>query len=375
MKIGIDARLWNETGVGRYIRNLVKELQILDKKNEYILFVISKDYELVKSQINNKKFQIKIANIHWHTVSEQQKFPKIIKKENVDLMHFPYFSIPIFYNKPYVITIHDLILNHFSTGKASTLFWIIYKIKHQAYKYILKSAVKNAKTIMVPLEAVKNDVKVTYHVPDSKIAVTYEGVDENLTRKGINKDITRTLNKNKYFLYVGNAYPHKNINSLIKAFVEFRRDTGREVQLLLVGKDDFFYKKLKSIIEPEHLSGITFKHDVTDDELENLYKSALAFISPSLMEGFGLPSLEALASSCLVLASDIPSFREVMKDSAIYFDPYSITSIKEKMKYVYNLEQGTKDKYIKKGLARVSEFSWEKMAEQTLQIYESSISL
>src|SRR4051812_22356097 len=120
MKIGIDARLWNETGVGRYIRNLVKELQLIDKKNEYILFVRKADFDKVSSQIVNSKFLVKVADIRWHTIEEQIKLPRILNNENLDLMHFPYFSVPIRYKKTFVITIHDLILNHFSTGKAST---------------------------------------------------------------------------------------------------------------------------------------------------------------------------------------------------------------------------------------------------------------
>ena len=89
MKIGIDARFWNETGVGRYIRNLVTELQIIDQDNDYVLFVLSKDYEQVKFQISNLKFNIRTVDIHWHSIKEQKDFLSIITKENLDLMHFP----------------------------------------------------------------------------------------------------------------------------------------------------------------------------------------------------------------------------------------------------------------------------------------------
>ncbi len=97
MRIGIDARLWKETGVGRYIRNLVKELQVLDKANDYILFVRKTDYEKVITQIGNDKFKVKIADVRWHTIDEQLKLPQILNKENLDLVHFPYFSVPVGY--------------------------------------------------------------------------------------------------------------------------------------------------------------------------------------------------------------------------------------------------------------------------------------
>ncbi len=370
MKIGIDARLWSETGVGRYIRNLVKELQVLDKKNEYVLFVRKADYDKVKFQISNDKFHIRIADIRWHTIDEQLKLPHILDKENVDLVHFPYFSVPVGYKKPFVMTIHDLILNHFPTGKASKLPLYLYQLKRLGYDYVVKKAVKRAQKIIVPLNAVRDDLVATLGVKEEKVAVTYEGFDEKI----ISKDKS-SIDDTKYFLYVGNAYPHKNIERLIKAFSLFRKEQNAEVHLLLVGKDDYFYKKLSEKIRKENYSGILIRNNVKDYELANYYNNAIALISPSLMEGFGLPVLEAMASSCAVLASDIPSLREVCEGAALYFNPHSITEIKDKMNLIFNTDKETLEKLINKGLDRSQQFSWKKMAEQTLKVYESCFSL
>src|SRR5690349_17429006 len=114
MRIGIDARLWRETGVGRYIRNLVWQLQKLDKQNDYVLFV-QNGFTRDELGFTDSRWKIVPTGIHWHSLSEQKDFPKLLNKENLDLMHFPYFSHPIFYNKPFVITIHDLIVTHFPT--------------------------------------------------------------------------------------------------------------------------------------------------------------------------------------------------------------------------------------------------------------------
>src|SRR6185503_16917494 len=100
-KIGIDARLWNETGVGRYIRNLVWNLQELDKSNDYVLFVSSR-FKIEDLRLKNNNWKVIKTDIRWHTIEEQRLFPKILEKENLDLVHFPYFSVPINYNGPYV---------------------------------------------------------------------------------------------------------------------------------------------------------------------------------------------------------------------------------------------------------------------------------
>ena len=367
MKIGIDARLWSETGVGRYIRNLVYNLEKIDKSNDYVLFLRTVDIE--KFKIQSSKFKVVPVDIRWHTIDEQLKLPQILNKENLDLVHFPYFSVPVGYSRPFVMTIHDLIINHFPTGKASKLPLYLYQLKRLGYDYIVKKAVKRAQKIIVPLHAVRDDLVVTLGVKKEKITVTYEGFDEKILTED-----KSPIDNTKYFLYVGNAYPHKNIDRMIKAFSLFRTEQNKDVHLLLIGKEDYFYKKLHEKIKKENYSGIVIRNNAKDKELANFYKNAICLVSPSLMEGFGLPVLEAMASACVVLASDIPSFREVCMAAAIYFDPHSVIDMKEKMNYIYTFDKEARDKLIKRGLDRSKQFSWRKMAEQTLQVYESSTS-
>lgn len=412
MKIGIDARLWNETGVGRYIRNLVKNLILLDDKNNYVLFVLAKDYEDIKNQISqpkadlplaesikyqvptlhpakrnyegqvSSKWKIVQADVRWHSVKEQTAFLKIVNKENVNLMHFPYFSLPILYKRPFVVTIHDLIIHHFPTGKASTLPMPLYKLKHLGYKAVLHQAVNKARKIIVPLQVVKDDVVKSFAISPDKIAVTYEGVDERVKGEGVRgkKAITLpfTLNASPFFLYVGNAYPHKNLDTLIKAFKSVSNMENQtlsiknnHIKLVLVGKDDYFYKQLEKRLLAEKLSNIKILHNVSDQMLQGLYQHALGLIAPSIMEGFGLVPLEAMANKCLVIASDIPAHREVCKDAALYFDPNNVTELVKIMKRVcyYDLNHDINKKKLQ-GLERIKLFSWRRMAEQTFKIYE-----
>ena len=174
MLIGIDARLWSQTGVGRYIRNLIKHLSLIDKKNNYCLFVRAEDSGEIKSQVQNSRFKIIEADIPWHSIKEQLVFPKILNRESLDLMHFTYFSVPIFYKKPYILTVHDLTLNHFKSGKASTKNFLIYNAKRSAYLYVMKKASKNAMNIIAVSKSTKHELVDHLGISENRITVIYE---------------------------------------------------------------------------------------------------------------------------------------------------------------------------------------------------------
>lgn len=357
MKIGIDVRLWNQTGVGRYIRNLVENLEVIDKKNNYVLFARKEDNVKVK----NSNFKIVYTEIKWHSISEQLKLSGLLYEEKLDLIHFPYYSVPVFYNKPFVVTLHDLIPLHFQTGKASTLPFPFYKFKFFAYRFVVAQASKKAKKIIAPSNATKEDIIKYLRVPGSKIDVIYEGVDENLRNR-------ETSVKENMILYVGNAYPHKNLEILLLAIKSIP-----DMKLILVGKEDYFYKRLKAKVKKMGLDNQVYFHGFAKEkELSMLYKKAKALVIPSFIEGFGLPALEAMANNCLVIASNIPVLHEVCKDAAVYFDPNNPSDLSKKLK---DLDSNKFQSKIGKGLVRVGQFSWEKTAQETLRLYESCFSL
>ncbi len=371
MKIGIDVRLWNETGVGRYIRELVKNLSKIDKKNNYVLFALSENIDEINNVIASNSFKIVQANFRWHSLEEQLLFSMAIKNEGVDLMHFPYFSVPILYNSLFVVTIHDLILNNFPTGKASTLPFFVYQIKRFAYNAVIDHALNKSSKIIVPLNAVKADILNKFHLNENKIVVTYEGSLEVSDNK---RHIITNIPK-KYFLHVGNVYPHKNCDRLIKSFKKLTEEQF-DVNLLFVGREDYFMKRLKSNVENLNLSkNIVFVGEVTDQELNFYYRQAVGVVIPSLMEGFGLPAIESLTNSSLVLAADIPALREVCGDSAIFFDPYNENDIAESMKKALELSPNKRKELLQIGITHIKQFSWISMAKNTLKIYESCISL
>lgn len=359
--IGIDCRLWAETGVGRYIRNLVRELQN-DKKNSYVIFVLSKDKSDVFASINNTKWKIVVADVPWHTLTEQIIFPKILQKENVDIMHFPYFSVPLFYNKPFIMTVHDLILHHFPTGKASTKNLFVYWVKLFFYKLLLQINVFRAKKILTVSNATKDEIIQHLHIASEKVVVAYNGVEQIFLENKKQKPLFPF----PYFLYVGNAYPHKNVETLLDACRQVLQK--KDMKLVLVGKEDFFYKKIKQKIHRRIIDKHTvFISDASDENVLSLYQHATALILPSFMEGFGLSAIEAMATGCPVIASDIPSLREVCKTSAIYFQSTDANELSEKL---FGISSFPAEKR-KEEQQRAQIFSWIKMAEDVLDIYES----
>lgn len=365
MRIGIDCRLWNETGIGRYTRNLVKELGKIDTKNEYILFFRKNEFNAV--DLPGTNFYPKLADVRWHSIKEQLIFSKILYKEKLDLVHFPYFSMPVTYNKPFVITIHDLILNHYPTGKASTLPSPLYWVKQLGYQFVLAQAAERAKKVIAVSQATKSEILDHLSISEKKITVIYEGVDPL-----INGDGYLNIENEKFFFYIGNAYPHKNLQMLVDAFKDVLKENP-SVSLVFVGKEDYFYIQLKEYIHKNGLDNSVLLYGyASDEELSQLYKKALALVYPSKMEGFGLPLLEAMHNKCLVLASDIPVFREIGSDAIVYFDQNNIEDMKNAMISV--IEDRKKfSKKIDKGFLRAKEFSWKKMAKETLQVYNSSL--
>lgn len=376
--MGIDIRLWNETGVGRYTRNLVKFLLSIDQVNEYVLFAKSNDLFDIHSLLGEEtnKWKIVKTDIHWHSLKEQLYFPKILNNENLDLMHFPYFSIPVMYSRRFVVTIHDLIIYHYPTGKASTLPLPLYKFKHFGYQQVVRQAVKKASKIIVPLNSTKDDLSNTLKIDNEKIEVTYEGVDDKIYNpKQFKVSVTNSqFNslQSKFFLYVGNAYPHKNIETMLMAFIKLKQDgKAQNVKMILVGKEDYFYKRLKENLAVNNIDDIEILHKVDDAYLHYLYRHALAVVTPSYIEGFGLVPLEAMANECLVLASDIPAHQEVCGKAAVYFDPNKAKDLLEKLQKILNIDATEKQTLLELGLENSKKFSWKKMAEETLAIYNS----
>lgn len=376
MRIAIDARMYGTeyTGVGRYIKNLIDNLQKIDRQNNYTVLLRKKYFETLRLASNFEKV---LADFDHYGFKEQILLPKILNQISPHLVHFPHFNVPLLYRGKFVVTIHDAIMSKQKGKDATTRNRYFSKVKRFGYNTAFNYALKNSEAIIVPSKFSKDELSKNLKVDSQKIKVIYEAVDENVkpirSKTGEYKNSFGKFLETKYFIYSGNAYPHKNVNRLVEAIKYLNDEINKPVKLVIVTPKNTFREKLtnfaKSIGATKYLE---FTRFLSDDELGFLYSKAHAFVYPSTEEGFGLPGLEAISNKTLLLASDIKVFREVYKNAAIYFNPYDFSSIQKAMFDSLNLAKELRAKKITESQKVLDNYSLEKMAKETLKIYESS---
>ena len=381
-RIGIDARFYGPLGkgLGRYIQETVDNVVKIDQTNEYVIFLSPENFDEFIS-LNGRVKKV-LARVRWYTLAEQFVMPWLIFKEKLDLMHFPHFNVPLFTPGKFVVTIHDLILTKFPTMRATTLAPWLYWFKNLSYRFVIWLAVKRAEKIIAVSEYTKKDIIEKFKVRPEKISVIYEGVanlasgnDSLFVKKLDDRKTLLSYNiVDNFILYVGNAYPHKNLETLLKVFLEFHKKYPA-IRLVLVGKEDYFYKRLKEEASDLNLwneevpdSPVVFAGYVPDAELEILYRQAIFYIFPSLYEGFGLPPLEAMAKGCPVISSDKSCLPEVLGEAALYFNPEDSSDMLIKIERLFN-DKNLREVLIKKGYQQIKQYSWWESARQTLEVY------
>jgi len=377
-KIVIDARLYGlkHAGIGRYITNLLKAIKVLKKDYQFQLLVSQKDLAVVKKELGDFYQYYPLKSAHY-SLKEQWEIKQFLEQIKPDLVHFPHFNLPLLYSGKYVVTIHDLI-KHFFKGRATTTKRpLVYWPKYLAYRLLVKRAVMKARAVIVPTFWWQEKLADFYKIKKSQIFVTHEGVDEFFLKKG-DRFLTaerKLLKKygltNKDFLiYTGSVYPHKNIARLIKALKQIDK---KEVFLAVVCARSVFSKRLEQMAKRLKMdSRVKFLGFVPDQELVVLYQQALALVQPSLMEGFGLTGLEAMACGCPVVSSNTTCLPEVYGKAVLYFDPLDEREIKKAILKILNNPISRK-KLIDLGRKQAAKFSWAKTAEKTIKVYQKAL--
>lgn len=363
--IVIDARI-RRSSTGRYADRLVEHLQDIDKENQYTILLQPDDPwqptagNFIAKPCPYPQFSFNPFN--------DLKFTAQIRALKPDLVHFTMTQQPLTYFGNIVTTTHDLTMFHFVRRGSTPL--PIYTLKMLAYRLLFKWSHIKSKKIIVPTNYVAKDLSNYQPSANNKISVTYEASEASFGQEAKRpQNITET---DQFIMYLGNAFPHKNLKRLIDAFSILKK-TKPDLKLVLVGKKEVHYQELEDyIIQNYHkIAGdILITGFLPDEEARWLFENCQASIFPSLSEGFGLPGLEAMAHGAPVVSSNATCLPEVYGDAAHYFDPLNPEDMAIKITEVIDSKK-LRDKLIKAGTKQLKKYSWKKMAEETLTIYNS----
>ncbi len=363
MKIVIDARLFGpeHTGIGRYSQNLVENLAPLALAHQLIL-ITHKNAKVTST----KNLQVIFSEIPYYGFSEQLKLNSLIKSLSPDLVHFTHFNHPIIYNQPFVVTIHDLIKSDFKDHSASSRKRAIYEAKHFIYGKVVSHAIYKSKNIITPSNYSKGRILSLFpKVSPAKIVTIYEGADQ-FQKIRIQKilDYKKYSISDNFCLYIGNSYPYKNLATAIDAV---KKISG--LQFVIVSKNTPNLEELK--LSAGRTNKFVFLENLTDSELAGLYKKSKFFLFPSKSEGFGVPGLEAMAMQTPVLCSSAGPLPEIYGNAALYFNPESVSDLVRQIQFLLTNYDQEKNKLNSKAKNQLKKYSWQKMAKETLNVYES----
>lgn len=366
MRIVIDARMLFWTGVGRYTRNLLENLEELDTENEFFVLMRSKDWQLYRPKAKN--FQRVKVDIDPYTAREQLLLPMAIRKLKPDLVHFTAPNAPMLYGRRKIVTIHDLTLIDYDTSRGSGIKKVLRGLKRIPFRIVFRRGANGATAVISGTDYVKWQLVGRYHLPEEKVRVIPLGVEPEMAEPA---KIDRFKAGKDFLFYVGNYYPYKNVGVVVEAMSKIAVKHPH-FKLVLAGKPDYFQAQLKERVRELKLTEkVVFAGYVTEEELAGLYDAATMYINPSLSEGFGLQGLEAMIHGVPVVAANATCLPEVYEKAAEYFDPLSANDLADKVTKLLD-SKADRERLIKHGSARVKEFTWRKVAQKTLETYKAS---
>jgi glycosyltransferase involved in cell wall biosynthesis len=361
-KIVIDARE-SGTSTGRYVDKLVEYLHKQKPKHEIIVLTKTPRAKFMREIAPD--FKIIESNFKEYTFSEQLGLLRQIKNLKPDLVHFTMTQQPVLYKGRVITTIHDLTTIRFDNPAKNAA---VFKLKQEIYKRVIKKVAQKSQYLITPSNYVKHDVAQHANIKPNKIFVTYEAADQ-ITASA---QALPRLNGKQFIMYVGRATPHKNLRRLVDAFEILKKDHS-ELMLALAGRLDSNYRRLEAYVTSKRMAdSIVFTDAISEGELKWLYMNTAAYVFPSLSEGFGLPPLEAMMHGAPVISSSATCLPEINGNAAHYFEPSSTFEMTSKIGEVLN-SAGLRAQLIQKGRIQAGKYSWKRMANQTLKIYDHAL--
>jgi glycosyltransferase involved in cell wall biosynthesis len=364
MRIGIDARLvyYSKAGIGQYILRLVEALAALKaEEDEFVLLQSRKDHTQIVDDHNFSRVSLWTPS---HHRLEQTALRFEIGRLRLDLLHSPDFIPPFRRNCESVITIHDLaflLYPHFLTKESARYYGQI------------DQAVRRTDHIIAVSESTRQDTIKLLGVPERKITVIHEAanpiyrrIDADEARRHVVK--TYGLDQ-RYILFVSTIEPRKNLPGLLQAYRKLLDDYKCPERLVLAGSPGWLSEEVYQMVETLRLDDhVRFLGRVPSEHLVYLYNAAQLLVHPSFYEGFGLPPLEAMTCGTPAIVSNVSALPEVVGDAALLIDPHDIEGLTVAMWRALT-DEDLRASLIAKGFKRAQMFSWERAAQETLDVY------
>ncbi|MBI1749199.1 MAG: glycosyltransferase family 4 protein [Acidobacteria bacterium] len=370
MKIAIDIRRAGDFGIGTYIRNIVNQFARLDQSTHYLLIGQQKHLDELDPLPAN--FELLDCGAERGSLRCHFRMPLMLRKRRVDLLHLPWFQPLTVIPCPMVVTVHDLTTILIAREHRG--------LRHAMRIHLARRLFSRARRILTVSYSSKRELARTFDVPEARIEVIYNAVDERFTRDPLPADADRILERHAvnspFVLYAGNIKPQKNLPRLIEAFAVAKaelRDHPQlaQLKLLVIGDELTKHPDLRrAVVRTRVREDVRFLGFVPLPVLRVFYARARAFLFPSLYEGFGLPPLEAMAHGTPVLTSNVSSLPEVFDDAALLVNPENVFDIARGIRQILT-DEDLRTQLIARGHAQVRKYSWQQTAEKVRAVYQS----
>lgn len=380
MRIGINALFLQKpmVGSGQHLYHLLQGLDAYDKENVYVLLSprfrraytvhfpeLSERFRSVEVMSTLARLGENFEKLWWEQVGLSQAG----WKESIDLLHCPYWASPVFSPFRTVVTIHDMI--------PLVLPQYHWRTISRMYTWLNCVAARRAHAIIAVSESSKRDIVRTLGIPPEKVHVITNAVHESyrpITEPWILGAVReRYLLPPRFVLYFGGFDLRKNVHRVIKAYASLPRTLRQEYKLVIAGRLHLLghplYPDPRPLVRQLGLEDeVVFTGQIREQDKVPIYSAASVFVFPSLYEGFGMPVLEAMACGCAVVTSNVSSLPEVVGDTGILVDPYSVEAIAQAIQELLE-DPDRRAELGRRARERSRQFSWRQVAEQTAEVY------
>lgn len=370
MKIAIEAqRIFRakKHGMDFVALEAIREIQNLDKENQYYIIVSPGEDRCLEETSNMKIIETKCIGgyLGW----EQYALPKIIKKIKPDILHCTSNTAPIFCKTNLVLTLHDIIFLEKQPVKNKSLYQKLGRIYR---RFVVPKIISKAKKIITVSDFERKKIKNFLNVDDDRILFIHNGFNKHFEVKENPKDIYKKyIDTDNYLFFLGNTDPKKNSERTIMAYANYVKNADQNnIYKLLIAdlREEFIDNILKEndiqFIKP-YISSPDY---IPNKDLPYIYSGAKAFLYPSLRESFGIPILESMACGCPIITSNTSAIPEIAGQGAILIDPINIKEIQVSIEKLLE-DEDFRSKQIQYGLERVKLFSWNNTAKELIKLY------